>query len=690
MELRRLDAATENVIVATQAIHGPSEVVYQLFLNAYRANASKIDILLTEKCDSIVVTDNGNGISWLNPGPWQKYRGSECFVDTERTFLKKLGWISCITIESENCKTRQHLTIRGGKISSCTQAYKRGYTGTRIKVSELFFPVPVRRDSLATPTNRRLVNRMCEALVLGYPNLQIGVTLVGSSLGRSVFPVTPSFKQRFYQFRGNEDNTKLEEISGRIKNLVKVQGLISSPTIVTSAYKRCQHIFINDLPLPPSHSLGEFTNKLLMNYRRRLVTIEKPEIRVHTKKLNTQTNCSGGAPIFVVKVSHSFTQFDPDNNDCKQLLVDAVHRAVVKLHPAIATFQKSDFLVEKRRFERRGGEDFGKSSKKRRFGLRSTNDLTTRPLSANKSASQPSSESAPRVSFSTQLPSLYPAHRKKVDDVCRKMESTGFQYAVDVRAWEENQRSPKKLNQLLAEYQNAQSSLYPRMVNSVIDVRRKRLTPVALEKKMLDSLHIISQWDNKFILAKTSDILVIVDQHAADERVRFESSLADVMTRGTTSRILSSHVLPKEEILALSQEDIVTVSRYRVAIERWGFGFEGNVPHASTSLTHVPTVFSVPLTAIDFKDYLAALESPSFSSSSPPPGVRRLLVSKACRGAVMFGTALKHNRIRSLLRKLKGCEFPFLCAHGRPSMMPLITFQFGLRNNSGSTSAIYN
>ncbi len=55
-----------------------------------------------------------------------------------------------------------------------------------------------------------------------------------------------------------------------------------------------------------------------------------------------------------------------------------------------------------------------------------------------------------------------------------------------------------------------------------------------------------------------------------------------------------------------------------------------------------------------------------------PPAVRRVLNSKACRGAVMFGDELSLEQCRTLLAQLAKCRNPFQCAHGRPSAVPLL------------------
>ena len=125
----------------------------------------------------------------------------------------------------------------------------------------------------------------------------------------------------------------------------------------------------------------------------------------------------------------------------------------------------------------------------------------------------------------------------------------------------------------------------------------------------------------------------------------------------------------------------------------------------SLSLQGIPVFFDVPLSVSDFLDFLAllsgtksgvlpgkllsadsriatALEDPSyrrielcklFRTGVRPPAIARILHSKACRGAVMFGTKLTRKSCVALLKLLPHCGLPFQCAHGRPAVLPLVT-----------------
>lgn len=91
-------------------------------------------------------------------------------------------------------------------------------------------------------------------------------------------------------------------------------------------------------------------------------------------------------------------------------------------------------------------------------------------------------------------------------------------------------------------------------------------------------------------------------------------------------------------------------------------------------LEQVPEVLGVPLLQDDFRDFLLLISDGEELPDEllKPAAVLRVLASKACRGAVMFGDLLDAARCKGLVSDLMSCSLPFNCAHGRPSMVPLV------------------
>lgn len=73
-------------------------------------------------------------------------------------------------------------------------------------------------------------------------------------------------------------------------------------------------------------------------------------------------------------------------------------------------------------------------------------------------------------------------------------------------------------------------------------------------------------------------------------------------------------------------------------------------------------------------EYLHQLASTD-GTSTPPPAVLRVLASKACRGAIMFGDYLLRSECQQLVEGLKKTALSFQCAHGRPTLVPIVNLE---------------
>ena len=108
------------------------------------------------------------------------------------------------------------------------------------------------------------------------------------------------------------------------------------------------------------------------------------------------------------------------------------------------------------------------------------------------------------------------------------------------------------------------------------------------------------------------------------------------------------------------------------------------------TFTRVPIVLGEKLTVDDCMEYVRLLLSrnhyhdPTAKNAAAnatqikPPAIKRIYNSKACRGALMFGTKIDRERAEDILRKLGQTQIPFQCAHGRVSVVPLMQ---GVGNN---------
>lgn len=203
--------------------------------------------------------------------------------------------------------------------------------------------------------------------------------------------------------------------------------------------------------------------------------------------------------------------------------------------------------------------------------------------------------------------------------------------------------------------------------------------PTTISRSALKAAHTYCQVDRKFILARAHGMLFIVDQHAADERVRLEHLQEELRSRlcneGTS---LAQEVSPPIEI-ELTFEEFTCAELYKERLERWGWIVRHQADHgeravqmpAKCYIVSVPCICGAMLGEAFLREYLHQL-SETCGAQAIPCKINALLKSKACRGAVMFGDELSKEQSKRLVEKLAATHLSLQCAHGRPTMVPLV------------------
>ncbi|XP_042378547.1 DNA mismatch repair protein MLH3-like isoform X6 [Zingiber officinale] len=208
------------------------------------------------------------------------------------------------------------------------------------------------------------------------------------------------------------------------------------------------------------------------------------------------------------------------------------------------------------------------------------------------------------------------------------------------------------------------------------------LVPELIDKNCLHDARVLLQLDNKYIPVMASGNLMVIDQHAADERIRLEELRRKVLS-GEGREIT---YLDSEEELVLPEMGFQLLHKYAEKIKAWGWIFNSqsqlpelfqkNLNHfkrnqGGVTLVAVPCILGINLTIKDLLEYIEQLVETD-GSSSLPPSVLRILNSKACRGAIMFGDSLLPSECSLIVEELKATSLCFQCAHGRPTMAPLL------------------
>ncbi|MBS0534860.1 MAG: DNA mismatch repair endonuclease MutL [Proteobacteria bacterium] len=173
-----------------------------------------------------------------------------------------------------------------------------------------------------------------------------------------------------------------------------------------------------------------------------------------------------------------------------------------------------------------------------------------------------------------------------------------------------------------------------------------------------------AQIHETYIVTQTRDGLVIVDQHAAHERIVYERMKAALEKSGIGRQIL---LIP--EIVELDEADAARLVARAADLERFGLVLEAFGPGA-VAVRETPAL----LGEVDVRGLVSDLAEHMAEWDDSLPLERRLLhvsATMACHGSVRAGRRLKPDEMNALLREMETTPNSGQCNHGRPTYVEL-------------------
>jgi DNA mismatch repair protein MutL len=173
-----------------------------------------------------------------------------------------------------------------------------------------------------------------------------------------------------------------------------------------------------------------------------------------------------------------------------------------------------------------------------------------------------------------------------------------------------------------------------------------------------------AQVHETYIVAQTRDGIVIVDQHAAHERLVYERMKANLADSGVARQIL---LIP--DIVELDEADVAALTARADELARYGLAIEPFGPGA-VAVRETPSL----LGEIDASALVRDLAEHMAEWDETLPLERRLLnvaSTMACHGSVRAGRRLKPDEMNALLREMEETPNSGQCNHGRPTYVEL-------------------
>ncbi|MEM9342863.1 MAG: DNA mismatch repair endonuclease MutL [Pseudomonadota bacterium] len=173
-----------------------------------------------------------------------------------------------------------------------------------------------------------------------------------------------------------------------------------------------------------------------------------------------------------------------------------------------------------------------------------------------------------------------------------------------------------------------------------------------------------AQLHRTYIVAQTEDGIVLVDQHAAHERLVYETLKEQAAANGVPSQAL---LVP--EIVELSEPEVALLLAEADALGRFGLELEPFGPGA-IAVRATPALLGPINAEALVRDILDELRD-SGGSLTVQAKVEAVLSRVACHGSIRAGRAMGADEMNALLRKMEAVPHSGQCNHGRPTYVEL-------------------
>lgn len=172
------------------------------------------------------------------------------------------------------------------------------------------------------------------------------------------------------------------------------------------------------------------------------------------------------------------------------------------------------------------------------------------------------------------------------------------------------------------------------------------------------------QVHENYIIAQTADGMVIVDQHAAHERLVYEKLKNQMAENGVAAQAL---LIP--EIVELSDNDSAKLLKVADELAKFGLGIEP-FGGGAVAVRETPAILGEVNAEAMIKDILDELDDQG-SSQLVQAKVEAILSRVACHGSIRSGRRMRGEEMNALLREMEATPHSGQCNHGRPTYVEL-------------------
>lgn len=660
-----LDETTINQIAAGEVVERPASVIKELVENAIDAGATSIEVEIAEGgIEYMRITDNGCGMSEVDARlavlrhATSKIRSADDLYDIASLGFRGEAIASIASVSKFTLRTRQEtdtmgtrIYIEGGHMVDCDPCGTS--VGTSIEVKDLFYNTPARRKFLkSTRTEANKIQDMIGKLALSHTHIAFKcivdtrVTIMTPGNHKMVDTIAA-----LYGFKVSEDVFPIAyEAEG-----IYVEGVVSKPTVLKSS-RQWQTTIVNQRVIADKaiyKAIDTAYHALLPKGGYPLVVLQivvppgTVDINVHPRK--SEVKFSDDKPVFKAVYNSILQALEHPTHHRTSQQEETIATAID--YDKVFTGRSQGFTVMREKTEalvdtiRQKGYTAPQRTVYEQANFNETLDVNENFVPKSYTQEDKDRFRAIRKSRPNLVPSsVEPYMNHTGNESVSRYLSAAQGLADDSRTGD--------AHGIDSSYDPDHGNSYNTNVSK--KVANHRLLPMG-------------QVASCYILAKKGDDLYIIDQHAAHERVRYDKLCK------------SSESIPMQELLMpmhmdVSEEELTLAEEQRDALLDLGFQVDQGGP---TSLR----IDGHPVDIIESKvpEILQYVFSYMHDHQSPSAAQLRheMLAYASCRGAIKAGHNLNLVQIDALLQDLFSTEKPYVCPHGRPTIIKFTPDELG-------------
>lgn len=612
-----LDSETIDKIAAGEVVEKPASVVKELVENAIDAGADKIAVEIKEGGISLIrVTDNGCGIAKEDLEPaFMRHATSKITNAEDLNAISSLGFrgealssISAVSqVEMITKKREDFLGIKvccnGGIMGDMEEI--GAPDGTTILVRNLFYNTPVRKKFLHTSTTEgSYVFELMQHIALSHP--EIAISFIQNGQTRFFTSGNGNLSDVIYRIYGKDVANHIIPVQA-CQNGIQIQGFIGK-TILGRANRNYETFFVNGRYIKSkmiSAAVEEGYKTFLMQHKYPFAILhftlngEDIDVNVHPTKMEIR-----------IMDPVPFCEF------VKETVKNALNETVL-----IREYQEENPLKDSETEEN--------------------------------SDSQKEKERAPE-----------PFEEKRIQ---RETQPTNLVRETADYQMNKILGNAKQSQTFLSKPYKTGDNIIKQDTKPIIKkVEQMELFSTALEEdnnNRLTGLKIIGQVFDTYWIVEFEDSIYFVDQHAAHEKVNYESFVDNLKQKKNTTQLL----MPPT-IVSLSSLEMNAYQNYQSYFSELGFEIE---PFGGDELA----IRGIPMDLYgnNAKDlFLTVLDELIDTPVRGTPDVILLkIASMSCKASVKGNQQMSYEEAKALLKQLFALDNPYHCPHGRPTMFAM-------------------